>query len=65
MRMFSKMSREPLYALCEDAGGEHSPLWRKPPEGELRTEPSVQEGRNDSLQAGIGGLEELRGGSLV
>lgn len=61
--MFSKMSGKPLY---EDAGGERSPLWRKPPEGELRTEPSsLMEGRNDSLQAGIGGLEELRDGTLV
>lgn len=55
--MFSKMSGETLYALYEDAGGERSPLRRKPPKGELRTEPSVQEGRNDSLQARIGSLE--------
>lgn len=35
-------------------------LWRKSLKGELRTEPSVLEGRNNSLQAGLGGLEELR-----
>lgn len=61
--MFSKMSGEPLY---EDAGRERSPLWRKPPEGELRTDSSsLMEGRHDSLQARIGKLEELRGKALV
>lgn len=62
MRMFSKRSGEPLY---EDAGGECSPLRRKPPKVELRTEPSVLEGRNDSLQARTGELEELRDEILV